>query len=208
MAVHGATSGGQFKMLTHMISWSLAESSRRVYANTYRQWWTFAERHRLDYLGFSYGNILAFLNQSDIAFATRQSWKTHMLCMLDWLEEAVERGERYGKQRRRVLKFVKVKRMEAERGRRSSQEALKRTELAQLLDVWSVDPRRVGIRNQALLRLMIYTGLRRAEVVTLRWDDIYLDVHTVTARHGKGEKRRVAAIADVTETTKRALCAL
>ena len=208
MAFHGGSSGGQFKTLTYMISQTLAESSRRVYANTYRQWWAFAERHQLDYLALSYENILAFLNQSDIAFATRQSWKTHMLRMLDWLEEADEQGEWYGVQRRRVLKFVKVKRMEAERGRRRSQRALKRTELAQLLDVWAVDPRKVGIRNYALLRLLIYTGLRRAEVVMLRWDDIDLDAHTVTVRHGKGDKERVAAIADVTDASKRALYAL
>ena len=111
-------------------------------------------------------------------------------------------------QRRRVLKFAKVKRMDSERGRRRSQRALKRSEVAQLLDVWAADPRLVGIRNHALLRLMIYTGLRRAEIVTLRWDDIDLENQTVTVRHGKGDKRRIAAIADVTEATKRALLAL
>ena len=55
---------------------------------------------------------------------------------------------------------------------------------------------------------MIYTGLRRAEIVTLRWDDIDFENQTVTVRHGKGDKRRIAAIADVTEATKRALLAL
>ena len=58
-----------------------------------------------------------------------------MLRMLDWLEESDEHGEWYGKQRRRVLKFVKVKRMEAERGRRRGQRALNRTEGARLLDI-------------------------------------------------------------------------
>ena len=208
MAVHSQTSGDRFRVLTYMISESLAESSRRVYANTYRQWAAFAEWYRLDTLDLSYENILAFLNQSDIAYATRQSWKTHMLRMLDWLEEADEGGEWYGVQRRRVLKFIKVKRMEDERGRSRSQRALKRSEVARLLDVWAADLRPVGIRNYALLRLMIYTGLRRAEIVTLRWDDIDLEAHTVTVRHGKGDKQRIAAIADATEATKRALSAL
>ena len=208
LTVHDATSGGQFKLLTYMIVQNLAETSRRVYLNTYRQWWVFAERHQLDYLDLRYEHILNFLNQSDIAYATRQSWKTHMLRMLDWLEESDDQGEWYAVQRRRVLKFLKVKRMGAERGRSRSQRALNRTEVAQLLDVWAVDPRLVGVRNHALLRLMIYTGLRRAEVVMLRWDDIDLDAHTVTVRHGKGDKERVAAIADVTDASKRALYAL
>ena len=55
---------------------------------------------------------------------------------------------------------------------------------------------------------MVYTGLRRAEIVTLRWDDIDLEAHTVTVRQGKGDKERVAAIADITEATKWALIAL
>ena len=174
MAFHGATSGGQFKMLTYMISQSLAESLRRVYLNTYRQWWAFAERHRLDYLDIRYENILAFLNQIDVAYATRQSWKTHMLRLLDWLEESETRGEWYAKQRRRVLKFVKVKRMNAERGGHRS-------------------------RSQRAL------SCEGSEVEMLRWDDIDLDAHTVTVRHGKADKRRIA---DVTDATMLALYAL
>ena len=43
---------------------------------------------------------------------------------------------------------------------------------------------------------MIYTGLRRAEIVNLRWVDIDFEDQTVTVRHGKGDKQRIAAIAD------------
>ena len=107
----------QFRVLTEMIELTLAESSRRVYANTYRQWSAYTERDGLDSLDLSFENISAFLNQSEVAYATRQSWKTHMLRLLDWLEEADANDEWYAKQRRRVLKFVKVKRMDAERGR-------------------------------------------------------------------------------------------
>ena len=208
LVISSDESGEHFRVLTEMIERTLAESSRRVYANTYRQWCVFAERNRYDYLDLSFEHISAFLNQSEVAYATRQSWKTHMLRLLDWLEEADEGSEWYATQRRRVLKFVKVKRMEAERGRRRSQRALNRTEVARMLDVWVGDQRLVGIRNHALLRLMIYTGLRRAEIVMLRWDDIDLENQTVTVRHGKGDKRRIAAIADATEATKRALLAL
>ena len=77
-----------------------------------------------------------------------------------------------------------------------------------LLDVWADDPRPVGICNYALLRLMIYTGLRRAEMVTLRWDDISFGDQIVTVRHGKGDKRRIAAIADKSDDTINALSAL
>ena len=208
LVVSSDKSDDKFQGLLKVIFGTLAESSCRVYANTYRQWYAFAERNGRDYLDLSYENIADFLNQSEVAYATRQSWKTHMLRLLDVLEEAEEGGEWYRKQRRRVLKFIKVKRMAAQHGRSRSQRALNRTELAQLLDVWAIDQRLVGIRNHALLRLMVYTGLRRAEIVTLRWDDIDLEAHTVTVRHGKGDKQRIAAIADATDATMRALYAL
>ena len=206
--VRGETSEDQFAALIDLITGSLAETSRRVYAHTYRQWRRFAEQSGFDRFDLSFENISAFLNHGDIAFATRQSWKTHMLRLLDWLEESETNGEWYEVQRRRVLTFLKVKRMDDERGRRRSQRALNRAQVAQLLDVWADDPRKVGIRNYVLLRLMIYTGLRRAEVVRLRWDDIDFDDWTVTVRHGKGDKRRIAAIADATDATGRALYAL
>ena len=68
--------------------------------------------------------------------------------------------------------------------------------------------RPLGVRNYALLRLMIYTGLRRAEVVALRWYDIDFEDQLVTVRQGKGGKERIAAIADMTDETLRSLYAL
>ena len=90
MAVHNETSDGRFKVLTYMISHSLTESSRRVYATTCRQPCAFADRNGLDTLDLSYEKILAFMKQ------------------LDWLAESQANGERYAVQRRHVLKFVKV----------------------------------------------------------------------------------------------------
>ena len=160
LVISSEQSDVQFRVLTNLIAETLAETSRRVYANTYRQWSAFANQNGLDYLDLSFENIWAFLNQSDVAYTTRQSWKTHMLRLLDWLEESDENGEWYGKQRRRVLKFAKVKRMETERGRRRSQRALRLAEVAKLLDVWVADQRPVGIRNYARLRLIVFTGGR------------------------------------------------
>ena len=110
LIISSATSEQQFALLIQVITESLAPTSRRVYANTYRQWRVYTERSGLDPFDLSFENISAFLKQSDIAHATRQSWKTHMLRLLDWLEESEAKGEWYAIQRRRVLKFAKVKR--------------------------------------------------------------------------------------------------
>ena len=46
LVISSEKSDVQFRVLTDMIAETVAESSRRVYANTYRQWSAFAERGR------------------------------------------------------------------------------------------------------------------------------------------------------------------
>ena len=202
------TSDEQFDLLIELIADNLAPSSQRVYRHTYGQWRQFAYRHQLDCFDLSFENLSVFLNQGEMAGTTRRSWKAHMLRLLDWLEESPTRGEWYAVQRRCLLKFLKGARLESAGGKTRSKRALNRSEVAQLLDIWARDRRPMGVRNYALLRLMIYTGLRRAEVVALRWDDIDFEDQLVTVRHGKGDKERIAAIADMTDETIGSLNAL
>ena len=103
LVISSEQSDVKFRALTEMIERSLAESSRRVYANTYRQWSAYTDRNGHDIFDLSFENISAFLNRSEVAYATRQSWKTHMLRLLDWLEESDANGEWYAIQWRRVL---------------------------------------------------------------------------------------------------------
>ena len=175
---------------------------------TYRQWTAFAKRNGIDDFDLSFENIYAFLSEGEISHRTRQSKKTHMLRLLDRLEESESRGEWYATQRRRVLKFAKMRNRSSEyRGRRSHR-ALSKTEVAQLLEVWEEDDRHYGVRNYALLRLLIYTGLRSSEVVALRWEAIDLGAQIIRVRHGKGDKERIVTIADVSDDTKHSLVAL
>ena len=85
---------------------------------------------------------------------------------------------------------------------------LNRGEVGRLLELWARDRRPLGVRNYALLSLMIYTGLQRAEVVALRWDDIDFEDQLVSVRRGKGGKERIAAIVNITDETIGALYAL
>ncbi len=202
------SSAEQFDRLVEIVTDNLAASSKRVYRHTYAQWRGFAAQNQRDPFDLSFEQLSAFLNQGELAGATRRSWKAHMLRLLDWLEEAPAQGEWYAVQRRRLLKFLKGSRMESEGGKSRSQRALNRGEVSQLLDLWARDRRPLGVRNYALLRLMIYTGLRRAEVVALRWDDIDFEDQLVIVRQGKGGKERIAAIADMTDDTIESLYAL
>jgi len=47
-----------------------------------------------------------------------------------------------------------------------------------------------GERNQTMLRLMLNTGLRLAEVTSLKWNDLNLTTGKLMVRQGKGRKDR------------------
>ena len=144
----------------------------------------------------------------DIRIGLRQAAAGEGRPAREALEESDERGPWYAQQRRRVLKFIKFQRQDADGGGSRCQRALSKSEADALMDVCVHDTRPVAARNTALLRLMVYTGLRRAEMVALRWGDIDLDSQTLRVVHGKGGKERFASIADITNVTKRSLEAL
>ena len=53
-----------------------------------------------------------------------------------------------------------------------------------------------GERNQTMLRLMLNTGLRLAEVTALKWRDVDLTTGKLMVRQGKGAKDRTLWIAE------------
>ena len=91
-------------------------------------------------------------------------------------------------------------------------ERVKRTlnpqEATALLGVRRNDSSDVGIRNDVMIRLLVYAGLRRSELIALRWNDINFEDLTITVRHGKGDKERVMAIVDPSGGTVGALQSL
>lgn len=56
----------------------------------------------------------------------------------------------------------------------------------------------MGLRNRAILLLMIESGLRRMEIIGLDLDDIDLKARTAVVRRGKGGKARVAVFGALT----------
>ncbi len=55
-----------------------------------------------------------------------------------------------------------------------------------------------GERNKAMLRLMLDTGLRVAEVTALKWNDLNLTTGQLHVRQGKGKKDRILWIGENT----------
>lgn len=80
----------------------------------------------------------------------------------------------------------------ANRGRKFPAEVLSRKEVTALLA--SFPPSKTGVRNRALIALLLYSQLRCNEGLDVRPGDVAWDKGSVTVLSGKGGKRRVAGI--------------
>ena len=116
---------------------------------------------------------------------------------------------RYQRHYDAVKSFLKVQANDSDKSRAERvKRALNPHEATALLGVWRNDASHVGIRNHVMIRLLVYAGLRRSELIALRWSDINVEDMTISVRHGKGDKERVVAIVDPSERTIRALQSL
>lgn len=196
-----------FETLTALITSNLAPASRRIYEHTFRQWCYFAAARGIGACDMTFDAVNDFVNAADVGKSTRQNRLSHIRKALEIL--AIANPDEFGQHYALVKAVVKVKPQDGDKHRkRNSSRALNAIELRRFLDVWADDTSDKGIRNHALVHLAVFTGLRRSELADLRWDDVNLESATVTVRAGKGDKSRVAVIADSTEATVRALKAL
>lgn len=53
-----------------------------------------------------------------------------------------------------------------------------------------------GLRDKCIIETLLFTGLRRAELLALNWDDIDFGQKTLTVRNGKGNKQRVIPLSE------------
>ena len=58
----------------------------------------------------------------------------------------------------------------------------------------TTDPTGLGLRDRTMLEILYSTGMRRAELVNLRIDDVDLERGTILIRQGKGAKDRVVPV--------------
>lgn len=199
-----STSQFLFQAAAAVVADSLSPTSRRVYACTFRAWQKFTEENGIGIDEVNYIHLREFINDADVARSTRRNRLSHMRKILEALSIADK--DRYEQHYQAVKAFLKVKTTDRDRMRPGrAKRALKPREVNRLLDVWRNDLSVKGTRNNAMIRLLVYTGLRRSELVMLRWTDIDSETGLVTVRYGKGDKQRVAAILDSTDGTRLAL---
>ena len=182
-----------FEMVMSATLKTIAESSQRVYRQTYRLWCDWCAAAGIDPLTLTFGNVAAFLEGQSVSKSTRQRQLSalrklaEMLAILDYSNPA--RDAMY-----KSLKKLKVRHM-GDTGTQRSLHALTPAEADKALRVWD-GPRRIDKRNRALIAVLFMTGMRRSETVALRWSDVDFENGLLHIRHGKGDKERHAAMAD------------
>jgi integrase/recombinase XerD len=200
---HSIQLNSLFDQSVQIVLDNLSLTSQRVYLRTYNAWNEFAHDSQFDVLDLTFEHIRAFITQADVAKTTRQNRLSHMRKLLELLAIG---SDDYKPHYQAVKSFLKVKAQADDTTRpERHKRALSPHEATQLLSVWSNDTSDMGLRNNAMIRLLIYTGLRRSELVALRWTDINFEDMTLTVRHGKDDKERVVAIVDPSTKTSVAL---
>lgn len=152
-----------------------SESSRRVYRNTFQQWEQFADYNDLNVMELFSHNIKRFLYSRHLSYSTRLSRKSHMQRLLRVAAHADPSFGIYYVQ----LRDLKIEGTSKDNAPRGKPRELSHSECRQLLSVWNDDDSHKGIRNRAVLFLLLYTAVRNSELVALRWEDVNWDAQTI-----------------------------
>ncbi|EFH82705.1 tyrosine-type recombinase/integrase [Ktedonobacter racemifer] len=168
------------------VAGQLAPSSRKTYTIDAKHFAHWLAGRDLSLTSLNRDNLVAY--RTHLAETYAQSTAARMWAVARrLLDEAVQRGLLLKNPAEGVRGF--------KTGDDESPHALKREEAKALLD--AIDRRTaLGKRDNALLMLLLRTGIRRAEAVALTIGDLMMEqgYHIVIIRHGKGKKRGLAKL--------------
>src|SRR2546423_7200037 len=182
-----ATTQGLDQTLTD-IAGQLAPSSKRIYLNDTKHFAEWMQEQGLTPSAMSRSDMIAYrlhLAESTYAKATKQRMFRVAVRLMN---------EQY------ISGLIKVKVTEGVKGFTTDSDetthtALSKVQAKDMLE--SIDKStKQGKRDYALILMLMKTGLRRAELVSLNRADIkIMDGHHVAViEHGKGDKRRVVKL--------------
>ncbi|PJF21327.1 MAG: hypothetical protein CUN56_11655 [Phototrophicales bacterium] len=176
---------------------TVASSSAETYQRTFDLWADFCMNHRLHPLDLRPHHVQDFLISQPVTKRTRQ----RHLAALRKLARTLALDPNYPQFRAvyEALRLMQTPEQNAG-GKERERRVLNHHQVMRVLDVWQED-KLIHRRNRALLAVLFYTGLRRAEVRMLRWADLELDTGIIRVRHGKGDKFREVSIITGQEDT-------
>lgn len=172
---------------------TIAESSARIYKQTYKAWVDYATVQQFDPLDLHPNNVKAFLASKPTTHATRKRQLSAIRVLLRLLADSEVSPEH--KKYAVVINRIKAPAPEQSSIQNErSHNPLSPAESDAILRVWSSDSTPIARRNMAIVATLLLTGMRRAELAALQWRDVDLDRRVIYIRHGKGDKARDSAI--------------
>ena len=154
------------------------------YQDLYQCEWSKIRRHHVQ-------GILKILSDSDRAPATVNTYLAALkgMALEAWMMEQMSSED-----------YQHIKHVKPVRGSRLSKgRALSQHEISKLLNICEYDPSCKGVRDSAIVAVLLGCGLRRSEIVSLDHQDIIWQDQALRVL-GKGNKERLAFMPDGTFT--------
>lgn len=171
---------------------TVAPSSARVYTDTFTKWQVWCSTNGIDPFDLNFPNVTIFLNEQQSAKSTKQRQLSALRSLLRVLSAVDYLNTAHWQALHNGLRLIKPSRLDSSASQRQRR-ALSATEVLRSLLVWEGDDL-LSQRNRALVSLLFYTGLRRAEAAALRWQEIDFEHGTIHVAAGKGDKEREVTI--------------
>ncbi|GAB1422611.1 tyrosine recombinase XerC [Anaerolineales bacterium] len=181
-----------FQQLVTFTLSTVAPNSRKTYRQTYRRWYQWCRSNQIDPMMIIPNLVTEYLISLEVTKKTRQRHLSALRKLARVLALDYQNPEY--KMRYDALLMIKVPE-ENLAGNERVRRALSAQDVWKVLAVWHKDTK-LAKRNKAMLAVMFYSGLRRAEICALRWRDIDFQAGIIRVQHGKGDKYREAAIVE------------
>lgn len=169
---------------------TLSKSSARIYSQTYHNWISWCGEFDVHPFDFRPQVVYAFLVDQPVTIATRKRHLSAFRKLARVLALDLKHPE--FKTLYEGLRLLKAP-AEDVAGEERTRRALRPQQVWKILEVWDGN-NPLEARNKALLSVLFYTGMRRAEVIALKWQDVDWDAGIIRVRHGKGDKYREVAM--------------
>lgn len=192
----------KFDKLVKQTLQTVKQNSAVMYAQTYRLWVDWCSQSHINIEDFNPENVYDFLAQTPV---TKQTRSRHLAALRKLARvSALDPKDDVAQGVYRSLQLLKVP--ESDSGKERYKKALNSEEINHLLEIWNSKKNAASIRNYAIIATLLFTGLRRNELMNLQWRDIDTMDGIIRVRHGKNDQyREVAIIRDEHDTGCKAL---
>lgn len=171
---------------------TVGANSQRIYQNTFDSWQLWTNQNGVGVYDIIQ-NIEQFLKDT---CSTKSTAQRHLSALRKLTQVmAILDGENARKQHE-MLCLIKAPSFDKKAVKRSKGRVLTSAECDALLRVYATDNSLTGRRNLAIIAVMLMTGLRRAELVSLQWSHIDFERAIIEIHNGKGDKDRTVSIMD------------